>query len=406
MSTFSSIPFIVAAAGRGTRFGSELPKAFVTLRGRPLVAWALDALWHSGMVSSVVVSVPAGWQDTLIRSLSPAISSLVEVVVGGATRHQSVARAMAALGSGPGLVGVHDGVRPWVRPELVARVIAAAKRSGAACPVLPVDDAVGRLAGDEWDEVDRQGLVRVQTPQIIGRDLLNRALDCDERAADEAALVRCIGHPVTLVDGDPANIKVTRPVDLDVLDRLFAFHVPWAGGVDDDEGRDLLRVRSDRVPWRTGFGYDVHRLDGPGPLRLGGVTIPSRRGLSGHSDADVLCHAVVDALLGAAGLGDIGEHFPPGRAETKGMSGRAILSQTASLLARHHWTACFVDSVVVCQEPKLAPHRGAMAKAMADCLNLAVGAVSVKATTTEGLGFCGRQEGIAAHAVVMVCRPM
>ena len=378
---------VVPAAGRGERLGAAGPKALIPLRGRPLLEYALAALDAASTVETIVVAAPPDALEPVTAAARRAAGSkLAGVVPGGSDRQASVARALAALPAGPTIVLVHDGARPLVPVTLIDAVAAAAARDGAAAAAVPVDETV-RRGDDEWlrTTVDRAGLFRVQTPQAFERTLLEtahrEAARAGFRGTDDAALVERLGRPVRLVPGAPRNLKVTVPDDLALADALLRRDEP-----------------APPVP-RVGLGFDAHRLVAGRPLVLGGVTIPSPRGLEGHSDADVIAHAVIDALLGAAGRGDIGTLFPPSDPAYRGADSMRLLSRVGELLAGHGWRAAHVDVVVMAEAPRLAPHADAMRRAMAQALRTEPSRISVKATTLEGMGAIGREEGIAAQAV-------
>ena len=378
---------VVPAAGRGERFGAGGPKALIPLRGRPLVEYALAALAAVSAVETIVVAAPPDAVDPIARVARRAAGAkLAAVVPGGPDRQASVALALAALPDGPEIVLVHDGARPLVPVALIDAVAAAAAEAGAATAALPVDETVKR-GGEGWVQatIDRAGLFRVQTPQAFHRALLETAHREAERAGfrgtDDAALVERLGRAVRLVPGDAANVKITVPADLMVAEAL------------------LRRGEPAPPAPRVGIGFDAHRLVPGRPLVLGGVTIPSARGLDGHSDADVIAHAVMDALLGAAGRGDIGRLFPPGDPAYRGADSMGLLARVRTLLAEHGWRAAHIDVVVLAESPRLAPHAEAMRAAMARALATDPARISIKATTMEGMGAIGREEGIAAQAV-------
>jgi 2-C-methyl-D-erythritol 4-phosphate cytidylyltransferase/2-C-methyl-D-erythritol 2,4-cyclodiphosphate synthase len=381
---------VVPAAGRGERFGGVVPKALVPLRGRPLLEYALEALGAASCVETIVVAAPPDALELVEASARRAAGSKVGAVVpGGRDRQASVARGLEAVPAGCDIVLVHDAARPLVPVPLIDAVAAAAAESAAATAALPVDETVKR-AEDGWVRatVERAGLWRAQTPQGFRRTLLETAHREAERAGfrgtDDAALVERLGQPVRLVPGAQANLKVTMPGDLQLAEALL--------------GPEHSGAPAHAAP-RVGIGFDAHRLVAGRPLVLGGVTIPFVRGLDGHSDADVIAHAVMDALLGAAGCGDIGRLFPPSDPAYRGADSMALLRRVGALLAEHGWRAGHVDVVVMAEAPRLAGHTDAMRSAMARALDTDPARFSIKATTLEGLGAVGREEGIAAQAV-------
>jgi 2-C-methyl-D-erythritol 4-phosphate cytidylyltransferase/2-C-methyl-D-erythritol 2,4-cyclodiphosphate synthase len=383
---------IIVAGGKGHRFGGE-PKQLRLLRGQPLLVHAAWALRRAPGIEALVVVLPADLVERCEALLGEHGLGECVVCAGGAERVDSVAAGLAAAPASCDGVAVHDAARPLLEAQLVARLIAAADADGAAIPALRAHDTV-KLAGaqDERASVeqtlDRERVWLAQTPQVFRRELLERAF-AEWRSAgqppvtDDAMLCELAGIPVTLVEGDPKNFKVTLPADLAQAER------------------ELANAQPPSAP-RSGIGYDVHRLVSGRPLILGGVTIPHERGLDGHSDADVLAHAIGDALLGAAALGDLGRHFPPSDARWKGADSLVLLGSIVSLLAEQGLRPISVDSVVICETPKLAPHIAAMRTRLAAALGLTIERVAVKATTSEGLGFTGRGEGIAAQAMVLV----
>jgi 2-C-methyl-D-erythritol 4-phosphate cytidylyltransferase/2-C-methyl-D-erythritol 2,4-cyclodiphosphate synthase len=383
----SRVAAVVPAAGRGERFGAGGPKALVPLRGRPLVAHVVAALGAARAVDAIVVAAPADAVETVGRVARGAAGDKIAAVVpGGADRQASVARGLAAMPDGVEVVLVHDGARPLVSVALIDAVAGAAFRDGAATAAVAVDETLKRGA-DGWVEttVDRTGLYRIQTPQAFGRALLETAHREAERAGfrgtDDAALVERLGRPVRLVPGTATNLKITTPADLELAEALLRCNEPSS------------------VAPRVGIGFDAHRLVPGRALVLGGVAISSPRGLDGHSDADVVAHAVMDALLGAAGQGDIGRWFPPDDPAYAGADSMRLLARVRTLLAEQGWRAGHVDVIVMAEAPRIAPHVDAMRSTMAAALGADRGRISIKATTLEGMGAIGREEGIAAQAV-------
>lgn len=380
---------IIAAAGQGRRFGAGENKVFAPLAGRTVLHWSMQRLLDSNAVDSVVVVTGAEDVDR-VRQIAGAFPRLHAVCEGGAERCDSVRNALRCVPAGTELVAVHDGARPLVSPALVARVIAEAKEYGAALPATPVSDTLKRSAdGAETREtVDRRGLYGVQTPQAFHLELLTRAYaeagESGFAGTDDASYVERLGHPVRLVPGERNNLKITVQEDLQMAEALL----------------------SPSPVVRTGFGYDVHRLAPDRKLVLGGVELehPQGLGLEGHSDADVLLHAIADALLGAAALGDIGEHFPNTDDRYRGISSLVLLGAVGKLLREQGWAPVNVDAMLLAERPKIRPHVDLMRARIAAALEIAPGCVSVKATTNERLGFEGREEGMAAHAVATIRR--
>jgi 2-C-methyl-D-erythritol 4-phosphate cytidylyltransferase/2-C-methyl-D-erythritol 2,4-cyclodiphosphate synthase len=377
---------IVPAAGRGERFGSVTPKALVHLRGRPLVSYALDVLQRVDAVEAIVIAAPGGAVDA-VRQLvrDTGLSKVAAVVPGGEDRQASVSAGLAALPDGPSLALVHDGARPFPTAALVRAVVAEAAEHGAATAAIPIGETV-KVGEDGWvrETLDRSRLYRVQTPQAFDRGLLEaahrRAAREEFRGTDDASLVERLGRRVRIVPGSPANIKITVPEDLALADALL--------------GRGEAPT-----PPRIGVGFDAHRFAAGRPLVLGGVEVPSPRGLIGHSDADAPVHAIMDALLGAAGYGDIGHLFPADDPHYAGARSLDLLRRVCQLLAERGWRAAHVDVTIMAEAPRLAPYVPAMRAAIAGAMGVGEDRVNIKATTLEGMGAIGRGEGIAAQAV-------
>jgi 2-C-methyl-D-erythritol 4-phosphate cytidylyltransferase/2-C-methyl-D-erythritol 2,4-cyclodiphosphate synthase len=384
VTTSRGVGAIVPAAGRGERLGGQLPKSLAPLNGRPLVQYALQTLASVDEVHAIVVVAPEDHLDTVRNLVAGArIGKIADIVPGGADRQASVARGLAVLPASAQLVLVHDGARPCASAALVRAVAVAAAEDGAATAAVPVEETV-KAGRDGWvvRTLDRSELYRIQTPQGFHRPLLERAhleaVRSGFHGTDDAALVERLGHPVRLVPGETSNLKVTVPADLEVAEALLGHPGP---------------------PLRVGIGFDAHRFADGRPLILGGVVVPHARGLDGWSDADVVVHAIMDALLGAAGCADIGQQFPPGDPEYAGARSLDLLARVCDVIAERRWRAAQVDTVVMAEVPKLAPHLGPMRTAIARVLGLDPDAVNIKATTLEGMGALGREEGIAAQAV-------
>ena len=373
MTDRPSTTALIVAAGSGTRAGGALPKQYAMVAGKPLVAHAYAAFARHPAVDEVVVVIAAG-----AEAMAEAALGDVPIVVGGATRRESVARGLAAVSGARVLV--HDAARPFVPAAVIDRVLAALDEAEAAMPVLAVADTLVRGGA----VVPRDGLARVQTPQGFRTDALRAAhagWPAGEEATDDAQMVRRLGGSVALVQGDAMLDKVTHPDDFAAAEA--------------------------RVTWetRSASGFDVHRLEAGEELWLGGVLIPHDKGLSGHSDADVGLHALTDALLGTIAAGDIGTHFPPSDPQWKGADSAQFLRHAATLIADKGGRIDFVDLTLICEAPKIGPHREAMRARIGALLGLREDRVSIKATTTERLGFTGRGEGIAAQAVATVSLP-
>lgn len=387
---------IVPAAGQGRRMGGGRNKLFLPLARCPILVRTLETLAACRRLSEViVVAAPdeAAQVEALLGQWKTAFEGLAwRVVSGGAERQHSVANALAAVPADAELVMVHDGARPLTPTDVLDAAVDAAAVHGAVVAAVPVKDTIKRVEDARVAATPaRDGLWAVQTPQVFRRALLARAYEAAQAdgfvGTDDASLVERLGEPVMIVNGSYRNLKVTTPEDLLVAEALFA---------GDEGGRN--------VEFRVGTGYDVHRLTPGRRLVLGGVDVPYTLGLAGHSDADVLLHALKDALLGAAGLGDIGRHFPDNDPAFKDISSLVLLKQVAATLHRAGWRVNNVDVTAIAEAPKLAPYVDEMAGNIARVLNMPRSAVNVKATTTEKLGFTGRGEGIAAQAVVSIVR--
>lgn len=369
---------LIVAAGSGVRAGGAVPKQFARVAGLPMIAHSYRALAGHAAIDAVVI-VAAQDQHDRVR----AVLGDVTVVAGGATRRESVALGLAAI-AGAERVLVHDAARPFLPAHVIDAVLGALEAHDGAIPVLPVADTLARGGELLGETVSRADLYRVQTPQAFRMTTLlaaHAAWDPAEDATDDAQMVRRVGGGVALVQGDPMLEKVTHPEDFAAADARATYET------------------------RTAMGFDVHRLEVGEELWLGGVMVPHDKGLSGHSDADVALHALTDALLGTIAAGDIGTHFPPSDPQWKGADSAQFLQHAATLIADKGGRIDFVDLTIMCEAPKIGPHRAAMTARIADLLALTPDRVSVKATTTERLGFTGRGEGIAAQAVATVRVP-
>ncbi|MFC0203080.1 bifunctional 2-C-methyl-D-erythritol 4-phosphate cytidylyltransferase/2-C-methyl-D-erythritol 2,4-cyclodiphosphate synthase [Novosphingobium soli] len=372
---------LVVAAGQGLRAGQRLPKQFAPWRGKPVLRHSVEALAAAGC-APILVAIPEG-AEAVARQALAGIRA-VRFTTGGATRQQSVGLGLEVLaGWAPELVLIHDAARPVLPAAVTERLLAALAEHEAAIPVLPVADSLAHAEGDMMGApARREDLRRVQTPQAFRYDAIlaaHRAWDGPFTAGDDAQVAQAAGIAVALVEGDEALHKLTYAAD-------------------------FAQAAATRPAFRVGTGYDVHRLEEGEALWLCGVRIEHTHGLAGHSDADVAIHALVDAMLGAIGAGDIGQHFPPSDAQWKGAASDRFLAHAAALVAQAGYTLGNADVTIVCEAPKIGPHRERMRARLAEVLGVDIAVVSVKATTTEKLGFTGRREGIAAQAAVGLIR--
>jgi 2-C-methyl-D-erythritol 4-phosphate cytidylyltransferase/2-C-methyl-D-erythritol 2,4-cyclodiphosphate synthase len=361
---------IIVAGGKGTRAGGDLPKQLWKLGSRPLYRWSVETFLEHNAISQIVLVVPE-----LEASLYD--SSDVLVTHGGDTRSASVRAGLSRLSLGDGdYVLIHDAARPGLSNRVIDDLIAALAEADAAAPALVVSDALKRVEGERLRTVDRNQLYRVQTPQAFRFDAIKTALSTGDDLVDDLAAIEAQNGTVRLVDGEERLAKITFPEDFERMERL------------------LLGAR----PPRLGTGFDVHAFEDGDGVTLCGVTIPHSKKLAGHSDADVAWHALTDAILGAAALGDIGDHFPPSDPQWSGADSAVFLEHAVKIAADAGFELTSCDLTVICEAPKVKPHREAMRARTAEVTGLPISAVSVKATTTEGLGFTGRGEGSAAQA--------
>jgi len=369
---------IIAAGGRGQRFGAAQPKQLVDIGGEPMLARSVRAFATHPSIGEVIVALPA---EIAADPPDYLRTPRVRVVAGGARRQDSVANAFRAASASSDVIVIHDAARPFASADLIARTIAAAAESGAAVAALAVRDTVKRVDDRRVvrETIARETIYLAQTPQAFRRDVLRDAVALTDDATDEAALAERAGHPVRIVDGEATNIKITTRDDLTMAHALTK---PARTG-------------------RAGTGYDLHRLVDGRPLILGGVTVPSDRGALGHSDADVVCHAVTDAVLGALSLGDIGRHFPDTDPRWKDANSLDLLTRAAALAREQGYEIGNVDVTIVLERPKIKDHIDAMRTNLARALGVDVARVSVKGKTNEGVDAVGRGEAVAAHAIAL-----
>lgn len=382
---------IIPAGGRGNRMGSETPKQYLPLGGHPLLWHTLRCFEESVQVCGIVLVVRS---EDMAYCRSQVLEGqnfhkVRELVTGGSARWESVYAGLQRTTPEDEIVLVHDAVRPFVADQLLERVVRATVEHGAAIAGMPVKETVKVVEGGRIVQTpERAALWSAQTPQGFRRELLLEAyarISDREAVTDDAMLVESLGHPVRIVEGDYQNVKITTPEDLSWAE--------WRLAREE-------QMRAKRL--RVGQGFDVHRLEEGRRLILGGVDIPFERGLAGHSDADVLTHAIIDALLGAVAQGDIGRLFPDTDIQYEGISSLVLLERVREVLKEKGAEIVNIDALVMAQRPRLAPYIEGMSEAIASVLQIETEALSLKATTTERLGFVGREEGIAAQAVALV----
>ena len=376
------IAVLIVAAGKGERAGTELPKQYERLAGKPMLRRTVEAF--AGYPVQVVIG--AGQQELAAAALAGL--DVPAPVTGGATRQESVRLGLDALGrDAPDFVLIHDAARPLVSRKVIADVVAALEAGAdGALPMVAASDTLRRAGDDgQWTLVSRENLYRAQTPQGFGYAKITQAHHdhAGSEVTDDVALAELAGLKVQMVQGEEKNIKVTRKEDFALAETLIGS----AHSISDV---------------RTASGYDVHKFKDGDHIWLCGLKIPHTQGLEGHSDADVGLHAITDALLGCIGEGDIGQHFPPTDERWRGAASWKFLEHAANLVAAKGGVISHIDVTIICERPKVGPHRDAMKAKIAEILKIEESRVSVKATTTEGLGFTGRREGIAAQAIATV----
>jgi len=373
---------LIVAAGSGTRAGGDLPKQYAPVAGKAVLAHAIDALQAHDGIDEVRVVIGVGQE----RLYADAIGGrkLADPIIGGATRRESVANGLAATATD--LVLIHDAARPFLPGAVIDRLLDALEQASAAVPILPVADTLADIGESLGPTVARNRLARVQTPQAFHTQAIraaHAAWDAALEATDDAQIARAAGLFVKTVEGSPSLDKLTFPADFAAAEQRLAANMVS----------------------RTALGFDVHGFTEGNHLWIGGIRIPHSRSLAGHSDADVGLHALTDALLGTIGEGDIGTHFPPSDPKWRGAASHLFLTHARELVVAKGGRIDHVDLTIICEEPKVGPHRAAIRTRVAELLGLAEAKISIKATTTERLGFTGRREGIAAQALATVRLP-
>ena len=366
---------MLVAAGSGSRAGGDTPKQYRSIAGKTVLAHAIDHLRHP-RIDAIQVVIGEGQEQAYRDAIGDR--ALPAPVIGGASRRQSVCNGLAAP-VGAERVLIHDAARPFLPAAVIDRLLDALESHDGAVPALPVVDTLVRRGGEA---VAREDLVRVQTPQAFRLEAIRRAhrIWSGGEAGDDARVARAAGLDVLIVEGDPALEKLTYEAD-------------------------FARIEATLLSPRIGSGFDVHAFAAGEELWLGGIRVPHDRGLKGHSDADVLLHAVTDAILGALGAGDIGDHFPPSDPQWRGVASSLFVEHARALVERAGGRIDHVDVTVICEAPRIGPYRDSMRASVAALLRLPPARISIKATTTEGLGFTGRGEGIAAQAVATIRLP-
>lgn len=386
-SNSPKVAAVILAAGSGTRMLSDVTKQRMYIRGESVLHRSVRIFSECENISSIVVVCRADeleWSEAELSDISRPCS----IISGGKTRAESAKLGFGAIPDDSDFVAIHDAARCLVTRDIIECVVSAAVFSGAATASTPVTDTLKRVNSDSKivETIPRESIYAASTPQVFSTMLYKKALSEAkniESFTDDNMLIESLGHEVVCVDTGRENIKITTPDDISYAEYI-------------------LGKREGMLEYKIGHGYDVHRLVYDRALVLGGVNIPSDKGLLGHSDADVLTHAIMDSLLGAMGLGDIGKHFPDTSGEFKDISSLELLARVASLILENGYTVVNVDATVILQRPKIASYIDSMRENIAKILGIEVGRINIKATTEEGLGFTGSGEGAAAHSVAML----
>lgn len=391
MSKKPNIAVLIVAAGSGSRLKASTPKQYLDLAGAPVLHRSVIPFTKHPLINLIQVVISPDAKTAYQGAIKNITTEILPPISGGKTRQASVLAGLTALQPHkPDLVLIHDGARPFVSFEIISRVIEQLAKAKAVIPVLPVADTIKQISGHRVEKtLERANLVAVQTPQGFDFSALLEAhknISADSTVTDDAAIAEHAGIEVVCVEGDVENLKITTQQDLDIA-------------------RSKMKSDTSQMQTHIGQGFDVHRF-GPGDsVILCGVKIPHSHSLIGHSDADAGLHALTDALLGTIGEGDIGAHFPPNDDTWKGAASSIFLEKARDLIAQRGGTIINVDLTLICEAPKIGPHREAMRAKLAEILQLDHSRISIKATTSEGLGFTGRKEGIAAQAIASVSLP-
>ena len=379
---------VLLAAGGSARMGGD--KMLLELRGRPVLQYSLETFQRSNRVSAIVIVASDANRNAINDLVANADYDKVSAVVAGGARRQDstangVDQLMSQHGSGIKFILVHDGARPFVDEAMIERGLMAAAQHGAAVPALPVSDTIKSVKGDGTVEqtLDRSRLRAIQTPQVFQVDVFAPALRPTLEVTDDASFVELVGGSVGLFDGNSGNIKLTTPDDIERAEAILARRKPGESGAMN----------------RWGTGFDGHALVSGGPLRLGGVNIEHHRHLEGHSDGDVLLHAIASAVLGAAGLGDLGSNFPSDDPAFAGIDSRELLERVVSMAANAGWEVSYLDATIIAQQPKLSPYVNRINNSIAEMLSIPVDSINIKVTSTDHVGAIGTGEGMAAQAV-------
>ena len=389
LSNAPACTVIIVAAGSGARFGDSLPKQYHKIHGIPVLRHTIEKFTSHPAVTQIQVVIAEGFEDLYDHAVA-GIEKLLPVVIGGTTRQASVYNALSSLKlNANDSVLIHDAARPCVHAKSIDDVLNALKTNPAVSLAIPVGDTLRKSdKGEVADVVNRDGLYAMQTPQGFHFSVIKSAHEefKKQNFTDDTSIVTESGVNVSIVTGTRENIKITTPEDMMIASKFLS--------------------PSSTLVSRTGLGFDVHAFgDAATSIRIGGIDIPHTHKLKGHSDADVLLHAITDALYGTISDGDIGSHFPPSNPDFKGKDSAFFLEDAVAAVRAKGGKIVHIDSVIMCETPKIGPHRDAMQKRVADIIGIAPSRVSIKATTTEELGFTGRREGIAAQTIVTVLLP-